>query len=305
MIRDVFTIKKGNIMIIKSLGLIALLSLASIFTKSVTAAENLLCDNCTSTEMRTMAISNGNGPVHIIDPLNGIIKKYYISHESSYDFGPGAVFATPMIPDPHKAMLVEEAYEALTYAKGIILTHDIIVPTFIANSAWELTGSNVTQNAVVHFLNNSTTFGLKMAIFANNTLSMIPAFPTVPITVRVRFNDLSYVDLKQGDYIDSGHFEYEGVRAREWGSHGNDIPLEEEGLVGDSDEETGPKFEFIDADDNPNLATFTSTGSHDRVFIRIPPGIPSASYGSGWIATVTCSKANGVTKCTTRYIRKK
>lgn len=289
-------------MTIKSIGLIALLSLTSLFTNPVTAAENLLCDQCTSAEMRQKAISNGGGEVHVIDPVNGIIKKYYVSFEPGFN-GNEIILAAPMVPDPYKVMLVEEAYEALTQAK--IMNHPITVPSHIATSAWGLTGSTVTLNATISFLNRSTTFGQRMAMFVNNTLSLVPVLPEMPITVRLQFDDLSYVDLRQGEYIDNGDYEYEAIRAREWGSHANDIPLEEEGLVGDSDGENGPKFEFIDADDNPNLATFTSTGSHDRVFIRIPPGIASATYGSGWIATVTCTTAGGITKCTTRYIRKK
>lgn len=266
------------------------------YTNSVSASQNLLCDDCTTVQMRNMAISAGAGTRQVIDFRNGVTKKYEVLIEN--EFGFQMKTAAPLQPDANIAYHVAAASQALQEMEEAA-EGPVLIPEHIAPSAYDLSGNSRLQNDTIDWLNANMPVEQHRDNFWGHVIAAIPiSHPDLKLEITIRFSDDSTLDLQiKNDTanITNGYefaWLFEVKRAKD--SDNNSIPLTLDQFSGIA--------EFNGGESSSNAAGFQRAAANHGVVIRIPPGIPSGS-GSGWVATIVCSKTNGETTCTKRYVK--
>ena len=260
------------------------------------ANTNLVCVDCNSIEMRNKAISNGNGPVHVFDYTTGVVKRYEVIIEN--EFGFQMATAAPLVASASIVNTVDTISRA--YIEILLFNNDTVdIPSYIASSAYDLSGHVQVQNNVIDFINQNMSLRQKAVAFTGNLLELVPNAPDLKIQMKFKFDDDSEIDVElDSDTVNYNpgdpSFLFKVESAKD--SDNNPIPLNGSDFDGRSD--------FPEGDNNSNVGGFERAASNNSVVINIPPGGVS-SGGSGWIVTITCSKTNGVTTCTKRYVRSK
>lgn len=271
----------------------ALVASTLTFTQTASASENLLCNDCTTVQMRHAAIAAGSGTKHVVDLRNGVAKKYEVLIEN--EFGFQMKTAAPLQPDAYIVSNAVAASEALQQVESQSDV-DILIPEYIAPSAYHLSGNSRLQNNTIDWLNDNLPFEQSVMAYTFHAINIFPAIAPINVELTITFSDGSEMDLRvrhETANITGDHsFLFEVAGAKD--SDNNSVPLTADQFAGIS--------EFNGGESNSNVAGFQRAASNHGIVVRIPPGISSGS-GSGWVATIVCSKTNGETTCTKRYVR--
>lgn len=278
----------------KSMGMFVLLSLSATFSSYSSASGDIVsCIGCSSNEMKQRAIQNGNGPVHVVDTINGIAKKYVVTIES--EFGFAMKFAAPVTPDPYILNTTRLAADALTAAKHFAQTSPLIVPAYVAQSAYNLSNDSRVQRNVIDYINNNSAAVDKFLSHMQYTFVLLPLTPNIDLKLDVRFTDGSKVRLSTVGTSVNEHgvldMEYEVESATD--SDNNTIPLTK-------DQINNVNSTFPNPSASQNLSGLASAAGNHNVTITIPAGIHVSNGES--VKAISCSNVNGDIRCVAEYI---
>lgn len=236
---------------VREKGLLALILFGSLqLTAQAQDIRAFPCNNCTDTDMESVAVSKGVGIKYVYDLSGGFLSGYHVTRE---DLQPGqwTLVASPF--EPESWMLEQYALLHQFYLTNGNALHGREAVSAQAESGghvngYDVTGSSVDRNRVSDYLggNFTTVFASVMGSFGRAIRLGGILTPDVQLTVQVLFPDGSKAIYKFN--WDTKKWEYVPKSAVD--SNGNSIPESPEDLVNGT--VGSGEFDFNRPGGNPN-----------------------------------------------------